>query len=99
MLIVVILIYCIYALLTNLIGSEAVVTKSCSEDLYCKFKQIISDENKPLTHSLHTVQSWLGLVYCIVWILLNKMLKYVGQERNRIIDEKLKSASDYAVKV
>lgn len=95
----IIIIYCLFGLITNLIGSEADVTKTCTQDLYCKFKQKMSDENKQSNLAFIEVQNWLGLAFCIFWVLSSKVLKLFGQEKNRIIDEKLKTASDTAIKV
>jgi hypothetical protein len=45
------------------------------------------------------VQEWLGLSFCIVWILMVRAIKYVGKEKDRIIDMKVRSASDYAIMI
>ena len=45
------------------------------------------------------IQNWLGLAFCFVCILLLRVFKYVGNEKNKVIDDKLRSASDFAIKV
>lgn len=37
--------------------------------------------------------------FCLVWILMLRAVKYLGMQKNRIIDDKLKSASDFAIKI
>ena len=59
-----------------------------------------SDENKSSGYDYYyVIQNWLGLAFCFVCILLLRVFKYVGNEKNKVIDDKLRSASDFAIKV
>lgn len=94
----IILIYGIFALVTNLIGEKG-FTDECQGDTFCEFKKEASDENKidPKTNEL--VQLWLGFGFCFIWIITLRFIKYLGREKNRLVDERLRSASDYAIKI
>lgn len=45
------------------------------------------------------VQWWLGLAYCIFWLIAFRFVKYYGRQKNEIIDKKLNSASDKTIKI
>ena len=80
-------IYGMFALITNIIGMEAVISEICSNNLYCRIKAWVSDENK--NYQFNEIQSWLGLTFCILWIFGIRILKFVGKEKNKVIDAKL----------
>lgn len=99
LLIIVLFIYGMFSMLTNIMGNSAVVSTACHDKLYCIFVHNISDENKIKSWIIYQIQSWLGVVFCFFWIVVVKITKYFGEQKNRIIDEKLRSSSDYAIKV
>lgn len=90
-------VYGIYALVTNLIGNT--VDNSECDNEYCVFRNSSSDDNKfePQIHQV--VQVWLGLFFCIAWIFLLRVIKYFGRRTTHKLDDRFKTASDYAVKI
>lgn len=76
----VLLVYAIYAFATNLTGDKADVAEDCQNDQYCEFKREVSDENKDYDNSqLLLAQQWLGLSFCIIWIISLRIIKYFGR--------------------
>jgi hypothetical protein len=43
--------------------------------------------------------NWIGLASMCLWILISRFLKYYCFYKDQLIDENLKSSSDYAVKI
>ena len=80
-LIMVILIYGIFALATNLLGSniENLPDDCDSGDSYCEFKRKASNEEKVNQNYTELVQLWLGFAFCIIRIVTLRFIKYLGR--------------------
>ena len=46
-----------------------------------------------------TYQVWLGLLFCLVWILGMRIIRNMGRNLNRKVDQFLDSSSDYVVQI
>lgn len=79
MLFCIVIIYGLFGITTNLIGKSADVTINCSQELYCKLERRMSDENKQNNFTFLAVQGWLGLAFCVFWVLSTKIIKLFGQ--------------------
>ena len=44
-------------------------------------------------------QLWLGLVFSFVWVVTLRFIKFIGREKNKMVDLYLRSASDYTIKI
>lgn len=97
-----ILIFALFAVATNLLGTTpSVYTASiaaCASS-YCDFRDNTSDNYKPNQSQLGVIQGWLGLAAMVIWVILSRIVKYVGREKNREMDRDLISASDFAIKI
>lgn len=79
-LVVVLLIYGMFSLITNLLGSKLNPDKNCeNNDSYCRFVMRASNEDKIDFNYTTEVQLWLGLVFCIIWIFTLRFIKYLGR--------------------
>lgn len=47
----------------------------------------------------HLIQDYFGLCLCIVWIFLLRFFKFMGRQKNKMIDSHLKSSSDTTIKI
>lgn len=96
----ILVIYGIFALVTNLIGDQATINEECATDPYCQYKHNSSIENKNYDEmDIIYAQLWLGFIFSIVWAITLRFIKFVGREKNKNVDEKLRSASDYTIKI
>lgn len=90
------IIYGVFALTTNLIGGATDSSNICTDD-WCRFIYNSANNNKIEPHPMMIAQWWLGLVFCIVWLMATRVTKHNGRIMNKEIDRKLASASDKAV--
>lgn len=96
----ILIIYGIFALVTNLIGDEATIDDTCAEDPYCEYRHKSSNENKNYKDlSIVYAQLWLGLAFSFVWVVTIRFIKFMGREKNQIVDRNLRSASDFTIKI
>lgn len=93
------LIFDIFAMASNLMGEKNIATSTICTSSYCTFRDNVSDGHKYNKDVLGSIQSWLGLAAIIVWILLSRIMKYVGAIKNKEMDKNLTSASDFAIKI
>lgn len=96
----IILIYGIFALTTNIMGStqEDYVSEGCSSH-FCRGIIQISDYNKFNPVVTETIQNYLGLLSMLLWGIYMKLLYYFGKRNEALIDKYLTSASDYAIMI
>jgi hypothetical protein len=92
------IIYGIFAIVTNQMGGESPYTAACTDRL-CKFTVNSTNNNKIWPHYMMVIQWWLGLGFCVVWLLITRGVKYYGIKKNNQIDKKLISASDKAIMI
>ena len=45
------------------------------------------------------IQSWIGVGFCIIWVFMIRIVKYIGRWTNITLDSKWSSASDFAIKI
>lgn len=90
------IIYGLFALATNLMGGNALSSVNCTDD-WCRFINNSANNNKIEPHPLMIVQWWLGLFFCIIWLIATRVVKFDGRKMNIEIDRKLVSASDTAI--
>jgi len=91
-----VVIYAIFAIVTNLMGSSSTTVSEC-EDAYCEYRTKASSENKLEPGLFTIIQWWMGVGFCFVWIFILRMIKYFGKNADQNIDQCLNSSSDYAV--
>jgi len=69
------------------------------DSTYCQFKDRVSSYNLIDANYVVDVLNWMGLASMVVWILLARFLKYYCFYKDKLIDDNLKSSSDFAVKI
>ena len=74
----ILVIYGIFALVTNLIGDQAIINDTCKSDPYCQYKHKSSNENKG-NDAFNIAQLWLGLTFSFVWVVTLRFIKFVGR--------------------
>ncbi len=93
------LLFGLYSVITNYNGSNFAYNCSTSSKgalpFLCEWKVLTSLPNKPPTQL--QPQLWLGAGVCLVWIIGISAIGVLGQRKNREIDERLDSSSDYFV--
>ena len=92
--------YCVYAVITYS-GGTAYSTNnpgSCST-AFCQFKNKFSSYNEVDPNKTFFILDWIGLGVMLLWIFITRLVKYYGFYQNDLIDQNLKSASDYAIKI
>lgn len=92
--------YCIYAVITYS-GGTAYSTNNpgtCST-AFCQFKNKFSSYNEVNPNSTFFILDWIGLGVMLLWIFITRLVKCYGFYQNDLIDQNLKSASDYAIKI
>lgn len=90
------IIYGAFALTTNLLGGSTPSSNVCTDD-WCRFINNSANNNKIEPNPMMIVQWWLGLIFCVIWLIATRVTKYNGRKMNVEIDKKLTSASDKAV--
>lgn len=94
-----VLVFDIYSMATNLMGVKNMSTSTTCASSYCIFRDNVSDGHKFNKDALGFIQSWLGLAAMAIWIILSRIIKYVGAIKNKEMDKNLTSASDFAIKI
>lgn len=93
------LIYAVFAVATNLLGSREAFKESECTSSYCSFRDSASEYNKTGSNYLAWIQVWLGLAATCIWCIAMRFIKVYGIEKNKDVDARLKSSSDFAVKL
>jgi hypothetical protein len=92
----VLLIYGVFAITTNLMGGQNHFSEDCPDD-WCRFTHNSANNNKIQPETMMVIQWWLGVAFTVVWLMATRVIKIKGRNMNQTIDQKLKSASDRAV--
>ena len=95
--------YGIFSLITNIIGSLKVDLSVCSKDFFleellCKLNLTSTFDLKE-SLLLRNFQLWMGFFLSIVWFFSLTFINYIGEKKDKDIDDFLDSASDYTIKI
>ena len=90
-------VYSIYAIVTNIIASDASVSDLYALDYLvitlASKQKVVNDQNK----LFYFIQCWLGVVTILIWFLVIIGIKYNEIKRSIEYDEDTSSASDYSI--
>ncbi len=78
----VLLIYGLFAIVTNLMGGQTPEANTCDSD-YCRFVNNSSNKNKIQPSIMMIIQWWLGLFFCVIWLFSTRVIKYYGKKKHR----------------
>jgi uncharacterized membrane protein SpoIIM required for sporulation len=98
-LLIVSLVYGIFSFLTNIFNGESSANSECNNSVYCNFQNNASNRNKTEPQITMIIEWWLGLIYCIFWLIAARMVKIIGKEKDEIIYQKVKRAGDTAIRI
>lgn len=95
------LLFSLYSMITNIVGDNYVY--DCGSmptgpiPFLCGLKRVLCISNKRPAEGWLLAQLILGTVMCLLWALGTRLIRDFGRKKNRDIDAKLDSSSDYYV--
>lgn len=96
-----VVVYGLYALVVYSQGTRYLIPPDCKAIAVSDYqlKTHYSSFNAENLNQASMILDWLGLAVMILWIFISRLVKHYGFYENEIIDQNLKSSSDYAIKI
>jgi hypothetical protein len=92
-LLVLTLVFSVYATISNLMGDSCILSSKCIEDIFNK----LSLSNKIDNNQSVVIQTFLIALYLFLYLVLAQLLIYRIRKSNEICDEIINSPSDYSI--
>ena len=86
------LIYGSFSLLANLISFSEDPKAACSNstdafsNLFCNYNIMSTSDNSRDYETLYTMKLWLGLIFSVAWVFSIRLIKYLGELKDKHID-------------